>query len=207
MIRPPGSDGVAFSERADGDIRSDSDARRRLSGSLGISPEWATVTQVHGAEVIRVDVPGLAGEGDGLWTRTRLLPLAVFTADCLGVVMTTSTAVGVAHAGWRGVDSGIVASLRDDMARSGEVPTKAYLGPGIGPCCFEVGPEVLGRFVGSSSETTWGTLSVDLVAALGEQLEGVEVWVSGSCTMHEDGWYSHRQDQTTARLASVGWVA
>lgn len=206
MISPPGRQGVAFSEGSDGDLRGDSAARSRLSRSLGITEDWATVRQVHGRELIRVETPGDAGEADGLWTSERGLPLAVFTADCHGVVLHASDAVGVAHAGWRGVDAGVVGRLRSEMADAGHEPHLAEIGPGIGPCCFEVGPEVAGRFPATSAITTWGTTSVDLGLAVKSQLEGTDVWAVGSCTMHEAGWFSHRQDGTPWRLATVGWL-
>lgn len=206
MISPPGRQGVAFSEGSDGDLRGDTGSRRRISGSLGISEEWATVHQVHGHEVHRVETPGDAGHADGLWTSERGLPLAVFTADCFGVVLHADNAVGVAHAGWRGVDAGVVNRLRSGMADAGHVPLSAEIGPGIGPCCFEVGTEVAERFSTTSATTTWGTTSVDLTQALKAQLEGTDVWTVGSCTMHEPDWFSHRQDATPMRLATLGWV-
>lgn len=206
MIQPPGTDGVAFSERSDGDMRNNPASRKRLSSALGISSEWATVSQVHGSEVMEVTAPGNAGVADALWTRTRGLPIAVLTADCLGVVLIAEGGVGVAHAGWRGVDAGVVDRLREEMSSVGVDPIRAYVGPGIGPCCFEVGPEVAERFPGATSRTTWETVSVDLATALGAQLSGVAVYSVVACTMHEDAWYSHREDGTAARLATLGWM-
>ncbi|HEU4320809.1 MAG TPA: polyphenol oxidase family protein [Acidimicrobiia bacterium] len=206
MIQPPGTDGVAFSDRSDGDMRDDPASRERLSNGLRIPSEWATVSQVHRSDVIEVAEPGNAGAADALWTRVSGLPLAVFTADCLGVVLIADAGVGVAHAGWRGVDAGVVARLREEMGSAGSHPVRAYVGPGIGPCCFEVGPEVAERFPGAISRTTWGTQSVDLAAALGDQLAGVTLYTMAACTMHEDAWYSHRQDGTPARLATLGWI-
>jgi polyphenol oxidase len=206
MIRPPGRDGVVFSERSDGDVRNDAGARSELSNGVGIDDNWATVRQVHGADVLRVDSPGDAGEADGLWTTEVGLPLAIFTADCLGVVLHAERATGVAHAGWRGVDAGVVARLRTEMTGTGHVPHSAEVGPGIGPCCFEVGDEVAMRFPMARGSTSWGTTSVDLVGALATQLDGLDTWTSGSCTMHDAGWFSHRQDGTRERLGTVGWV-
>jgi len=206
MIRPPSRHGAAFSEATDGDLRSDPAARDELSRALGISGSWSTARQVHGADVLAVDSPGDAGRADALWTTVSGLPLAVFTADCFGVVLHASDAVGVAHAGWRGADSGVVARLRSEMSRAGHEPTRAEVGPGIGPCCFEVGPEVAARFHRHDAETTWGTSSVDLAAAIEAQLDGVDTWLVDGCTHHEDGWFSHRRDGTLSRLATVGWL-
>lgn len=207
MIRPPGWNGVAFSERSDGDMRSDPYARRAVSAFLGVDDHWAEVRQVHGSRVVAVDTPGVAGEADGLWTTRRGLPLAVFTADCFGVVLNADSAVGVAHAGWRGAAAGVVARLRESMESAGHAPTRAAIGPGIRSCCFEVGPEVVASFDGEhAAATTWDTVSVDLPAALGRHVGDLDLWVSGACTHHDEGWFSHRADRTLERMASIGWL-
>jgi hypothetical protein len=206
MNRPPGVDGVAFTAGDEGDQRNDMTARSSLSSWLGIPRRWATVRQVHGVTTLRAIEPGELGEGDALWTDVRGLPLAVFTADCFGVVLQAEAAIGVAHAGWRGTAGGVASALRAEMTAHGHAPTSAAIGPGIGPCCFEVGVEVEERFPLDIAETTWGTRSVDLVSSLRRQLEGVEVWVSGACTSHDPGLYSHRQTRTMLRHASIGWI-
>ena len=206
MIRPPHMSGAAFSEASDGDIRHDLAARASLSEALGISGHWATVRQVHGAEVVEATSPGWLGEADALWTRAPGLPIAVFTADCFGVVLMAPHAVGVAHAGWRGAKAVVVETLRGRMSDAGHPPTRAAVGPGIGSCCFEVGPDVAELFPEDASFTSWDTASVDLEGAIGRQLDGLEVWVSGHCTYHEEGWFSHREDATKSRLAAVGWL-
>ena len=122
MIRPPGKDGVAFSERGDGDLREDPDSRELLARALDVPAQWAWARQVHGADLVRVEGPGNAGEFDALWTTIPGLPLAIFTADCLGVVLKSDEAVGVAHAGWRGADAGVVPALREAMTRAGHEP-------------------------------------------------------------------------------------
>jgi YfiH family protein len=205
MIRPP-LGGVAFSEAVDGDIRNDSIARALLSETLGVPSQWATVRQVHGAVLVRVEAAGEYGEADAIWTTVPDLPVAVFTADCFGVVLRSTSAVGVAHAGWRGADSGVAAKLRLAMEEAGHPPVEAAIGPGIASCCFEVGPEVAALFPNAMAATTWGTTSVDLRQSLLMQLNGLETWTSPSCTYHEDGFFSHRRDATLQRLAAVGWL-
>jgi polyphenol oxidase len=206
MIIPPDVAGVAFSEAGDGDLRGDPDARSRFSAGLGLPDHWATVRQVHGAAVAFSEGPGEFGEADALWTTTPWLPLAVFTADCFGVVLLAPGAVGVAHAGWRGVTSEVVPALRDEMAGSGHLPDRAVIGPGIGPCCFEVGPDVAMRFPDHKASTTAGSGSVDLLAAISEQLSGTRMVSTGGCTRHQDRFFSHRRDQTKKRMASLGWL-
>ena len=204
MIRPPGWDGVAFSEASDGDGRSGD--RRRLSEMAGAPERWATVRQVHGAEVVKVEAPGDAREADALWTTESDLAVAVFTADCFPVVLHSGDSVGVAHAGWRGTAAGVVPALIEAMTAAGHPPRRAAIGPGIGPCCFEVGQEVSGRFGGHASQTTWSTVSVDLRAALTTQLADVEVWAHAGCTFHDEGWFSHRRERSRERMVALGWI-
>jgi YfiH family protein len=164
------------------------------------------VRQVHGSNVHHATAPGVLGEGDALWTDERGLPLAVFTADCLGVAVLADGAVGVAHVGWRGAAAGVVPALAEAMKEAGHHPVGAVVGPGIGPCCFEVGPEVAERFPGHTSTTTWGTVSVDLPGVVVSQLPGIDVMVVGGCTRHDQTWFSHRRDRTPMRQAAVTWL-
>jgi polyphenol oxidase len=205
--RPPGIDGAAFTDASDGDQRNDLTARSAVSSWLGISRDWATVRQVHGASLTRAASSGELDDADAIWSDMPGLPVAVFTADCFGVVLSSESAVGVAHAGWRGAASGVVLVLREEMIRQGHEPVAAAIGPGIGPCCFEVGPEVAERFPQDVAETRWGAISVDLISALRRQLDGMDVWVSGACTMHEMSLYSHRRNRTALRNATIAWVS
>ena len=205
MIRPPGMR-AAFSESADGDMRHDQSARDTLSHALGVSPEWATVKQVHGKDVTRVETAGDHGEFDGVWTTAPQLPIAILTADCFGVVVEADGAVGVAHAGWRGAAAGVIARLVDEMTNEGYPPRAAAVGPGIGPCCFEVGGEVADRFPGHVTRTSWGNTSVDLPQSIVMQLGELRPWMASQCTYHGEGWFSYRADHTDKRLATVAWV-
>lgn len=178
-----------------------------VSERLGISSDWATVRQVHGTSVVEVVGPGhLAGGADGLFTTKVGLPVAVMAADCAGVVVGGDGGVGVAHAGWRGVAAGVVRSLLGTMRSGGVEPTWAAVGPFIGPCCFEVGPDVSRRFLSQRAASRRGRLSVDLGGALAEQLGDVPTWWSERCTVHQPGCYSHRRDRALKRMAAIGWV-
>lgn len=193
--------GRAFTGRADGDARSDAAVRARVSGRLGISPAWSTVSQVHGARVVPVAGPGPAGEGDALVTRVPGLPLAVFTADCLGIVLHGEGVVAVVHAGWRGLAAGVCAAAADAVGR----PLAAAVGPFIGPCCFAVGPDVARRFPGFAATTRDGSPSVDLAAVAESQL-GVPLERAGACTVCAPGSFSHRGRRDAGRMAAVGWL-
>jgi YfiH family protein len=206
MIRPPGFRGAAFGTAADGDGRSDPAARQQISQTLGLSGDWAYLHQVHGRRVRLASRPGLQGDGDALFTTTPRLPLAVGTADCLPVVMEAPGGVGLAHAGWRGAAAGVVAALRSAMETSGLVPGRAAVGPGIGPCCFAVGPEVTAALPAYRSVTRGGDPSVDLLAAVAAALDGLEVWWSGQCTCCGAGLHSYRRDGTRRRQVTVAWL-
>jgi hypothetical protein len=186
MIQPRA--GVAFSLAAAGDLRHDYAARGRFSADLGIPTAWATVRQVHGIHVIEAADAGDLGEADAVFTLRSMLPVAVFTADCAGVVLGADNGIGVAHAGWRGAVSGVVPTLIAAMTEAGAVPRWAAIGPLINPCCFEVGPEVAGLFGDNVTTTSWGTVSVDLGRSLQGQLERLETWQSGLCTFHTVAW-------------------
>lgn len=207
MIRPLRRSGVAFTLGADGDQK-DPKERGVVSSKLGISSDWATVRQVHGRRVVEVKAPGhLEAGADGLFTTTVGLPVAVMAADCAGVVVGGRGGVGVAHAGWRGVAAGVVPSLLRTMRSGGVEPTWAAVGPFIGPCCFEVGPEVARRFISQQATSRRGKLSVDLGDALAEQLGDVPTWWSERCTVHQPGCFSYRRDRALKRMAAIGWVS
>lgn len=208
LIQPPGFRGAAFTTATAGDmLRGD---RTGVSRALGIQTEWASsLKQVHGADVITATGPGRAEPGDALVTDVAGLPLAIMTADCVGVVMETEDAVGVAHAGWRGVLAGVVAAAAGRLVTLGRRPgpvLRAAIGPLIGPCCFEVGPEVAGLFHDRHVKSTGGMTTVDLAAAVSEQVPGAEWWSLEACTRCEDGWFSFRADQTGLRQAAIGWI-
>lgn len=205
MTGSPSQAGVAFTRPSEGDMRADREARRAAAARLGISERWATVEQVHGDDVVVVDRPGPAGKADAVVTTVPGLPLAVFTADCMGVVLTAPDVVGVAHAGWRGVAAGVLESAVEAMGEHGRGPVSAHIGPAIGPCCFEVGDEVASLFIGDARVTSWGTTSVDLASAARRRLGGIDVETDGRCTACGGG-PSHRRDGTTQRLAAIGWL-
>jgi len=114
----------------------------------------------------------------------------------------------VAHAGWRGLQRGVVAAVIGEMVESGMHPLRAAIGPSIGPCCFEVGAEVLGEFPAEfHRETTWQTPSLDLRAVAAGQLGGLDVWNADVCTRCGSDFFSHRRDGTSHRMAAVAWTS
>ena len=126
--------------------------RARAASIVGAAPAWLTFgQQVHGA---RVAVVGNENRGDvfeetdALVTQAALVPLVILTADCASIVFydPVRRATGIAHAGWRGTVARIaqrtVVTMRDAFG-SNPADLLAGIGPSIGPCCYEVGSEVI----------------------------------------------------------------
>jgi YfiH family protein len=128
---------------------------RRFAASLGY-PDLPLVraTQVHGGRAVVVTEapePGDivdAGECDAIVTALSGVGLVVQTADCVPLLLAAEDAIGAVHAGWRGASAGVVPSAVKAFLRivAKRETMRAWIGPAIGPCCYEVGPEVAGRF-------------------------------------------------------------
>jgi hypothetical protein len=132
--------------RSGDDVVKVDENRRRLCAPLGADPERLTINyQTHSAHVRRARAGEKGEPGDGLWTDEPGVPLLVLTADCIPIALVRrdSGRVAVLHAGWRGLLAGIVEA---GVAALGGGRVDAAVGPAIGPCCFEVGPEVSRRF-------------------------------------------------------------
>lgn len=197
---------VSFGEAGDGDFRDDPDARAMMASALGIPSSWAFVDQVHGTHVIETDAPGSRGEGDVLVTSHPELPIAITTADCVPLVLMAEQAVAVVHCGWRGIAAGVVERAVATMTSRGSDVRLALMGPHIGPCCYEVGNEVVEALGGHESTTTFGTRSVDLAAAIRARLPDIEAPFVGSCTKHDSRFHSYRDTATPRRQVTVAWI-
>jgi YfiH family protein len=163
--------------------------------------------QVHSTLVHRARAGGRGIEGDGLWTDEPGVPMLAFAADCVPIAIARTDGerrLAVLHGGWRGLADGIV--LEGVGAVGGE--TAAVVGPAIGPCCYEVGPEVAARF--DPDLTLDGRL--DLWSAAERRLReaGVaSVERVDLCTAcHPELFFSHRRDRgVTGRQGVIGALA
>ena len=198
--------------------------RQRLAAALGLAPEHVVFAlQVHGTRLIdhsegSSELRGSFGttyvqkeprngvpEADGHVVRKPGLAPLVFVADCLPIALHGLGGLAMVHAGWRGLAGGIVA------AAAGAVEaTNAAIGPGIGPCCYEVGDEVLEAFACLGEGVEQGRM-LDLAEVARRQLAraGVsEVQSAGLCTnCEEELFYSHRRDHgRTGRQAGIAWL-
>ncbi|HWU89635.1 MAG TPA: peptidoglycan editing factor PgeF, partial [Kofleriaceae bacterium] len=126
--------------------------RRLLAEHAGYDPAQLVATRhVHGTNVWRVGEPLADGaEFDGLVCDRPGPVLGAFAADCIPILFAEPAArvCGAAHAGWRGTVAGIARNVIRRMEEAGARPERVHvaLGPSIGPCCFEVGPEVVAEF-------------------------------------------------------------
>jgi YfiH family protein len=205
MIQPPVA-GVAFGEAIDGNPRLDDAVRAAIATDLGIAAEWAWVRQVHGVTVAEPSGPGIGAEADAVITTDPNLPVAVSVADCLPVAVLAPTAAAMVHAGWRGTAGGVVSATITRLRDLGHAPHTIVIGPGIGSCCFEVGRDVAEQFPDHRSTTSWSTPSVDLVGAVTEQADGLDVVVASPCTHHSERFNSYRRDGSAARQFGVAWI-
>jgi purine-nucleoside/S-methyl-5'-thioadenosine phosphorylase / adenosine deaminase len=194
--------------------------RRRLARALGFEPDQIVFArQVHGAELIDHHLDGVSEiwapggaksseasrEGDGHMLREPGAVALVFVADCLPVALAGPRGVAMVHAGWRGLAGGILAKGAEAVAA-----TSAAIGPGIGPCCYEVGHEVLDLFSGLGNGVATDRM-LDLAEAARRLLAqaGVErVESAGLCaSCEEELFFSHRRDRgRTGRQGGLAWI-
>lgn len=206
--------------------------RQLFADAAGMPGAPIFLQQVHGAEVVdwsdqeappaHVPVPA-----DAQITTRPGQPLAILMADCLPVVLTDTvgSVAAAAHAGWRGVRAGVLANVvRHVRARvRAERGLLAWIGPGIGPCCFAVGAEVREAFCaqdpgaaaafsaprpGTRAAAQNAAWVADLPALAARQLRQNEVLVTvdGRCTMCDPrAFFSYRRDGITGRMAVAIW--
>lgn len=167
-----------------------------FGGRASVYPDGiATVKQIHSTIVAEPGDPEI--QADALITRERGRFIGVRTADCVPILIADAEtrAVAAVHAGWRGTAGEIVRKTVDALiTRFGVMPQNlhAAIGPAIGPCCYEVSPELARQF---GVETRM----LDLKAINAGQLRdsGVnDVWVSDACTKCEAGsYFSFRREK------------
>lgn len=192
------------------------DNRRRLAAALGLAPENVLMGhQVHGAELRSHDgpqrpplyaevIPSPIDVDAHATDQPGLAPL-VMTADCLPVALAGPGGVAMAHGGWRGLAGGILATAAQAVRAEG-----AAIGPGIGPCCYEVGQEVLAEFAGLEGVAEGRMLDLPAVARALLGRAGVhEVEDAAICTScNPELFYSHRRDgERTGRQCGIGWLS
>jgi len=170
--------------------------RTRLARAAGMAPDAIVMgRQVHGADLHEWDGPeeGEPPRVDGHVTAERGLALLVLVADCYPVALSDGSRAAMLHCGWRPLAAGLIEKA---VARF-DAPPAAAVGPGIGGCCYEVGPEVAERF--ADVEGALDGRLLDLRRVIGARLAAAgvsEVQQLDRCTSCEpELYFSHRRDK------------
>ncbi len=205
--------------------------RHRFLDAMEVGHHAAALTtaeQVHGDVLVeitaslvgsgaraageRVPVPG----ADALWTREVGVPLMLFFADCVPVVLVSESprAIAVVHAGWRGALAGIVGTSVAALGKAvgGTSELSAYVGPHIGECCYEVSPEIVSQFGNMFVTIPRASGRLDLGAVVAEDLDRVGIsrenqWHLGICTAHNtESYFSYRAEGRSGRHAAFAML-
>lgn len=193
------------------------EGRGNLSRELPAQPLW--LRQVHGVNVVDAAVAVAGTAADAAFTTRKNVVCAVMAADCMPVLLAgeDGQAVGVAHAGWRGLCAGVieatVAAMRVQPGR-----LLAWLGPAIGPEAYEIGGEVRDAFLAHSANaesaftaTRPGHWRLDLYAIARQRLAALNVsrvYGGGFCTASDAArFFSYRRDKASERMAAAIWLA
>ncbi len=180
---------------------------------LPAQPVW--LQQVHGHKVVLADQVSSPVQADASFTEKPGVVCAVLTADCLPILICDEkgTKICAVHAGWRGLLAGIISQALSLFNTPG---VYIWLGPAIGPACFEVGAEVRQLFTEKSSKykTAFKQHKADKYLADIYQLAKIElisagvknIYGGGFCTMtDEQHFFSYRRDGETGRMATLIW--
>lgn len=201
------------------DPRAVAENRARVTSVLPAPPVW--LEQIHGSDVTMVHGVMDTPAADAAVTCQPDVVLAIQIADCLPVLLCNraGTAVGAAHAGWRGLCAGVIENTVRAMRRlDKDLSIMAFLGPAIGPRNFAVGEEVRTAFVARDPDAAShfqpggeGKWFADLYGLARQRLAGAsvtEVYGGGYCTFAEpERFFSYRRDGVTGRMAALIWLA
>ena len=187
--------------------------RRRLCAEVGAEPDALAMNyQHHSADVLRARAGSRDEHGDGIWTDERGLPVLALAADCLPIALARANgsqpALALLHAGWRGLLEGIVPA---GVSALGGGTVAAAIGPAIGPCCYEVGEDVAGRFRRAFGVGLYRDGRLDLWTAAERALRAAgcarvdRVDLCTACS--PERFFSHRRDEgITGRQGVIGRI-
>lgn len=189
--------------------------RRIIEESLGLPSDPVWLDQIHSNRAVPAVKTEPLQQADASYTAESGVVCAVMTADCLPLLVCAADGSQVAaiHAGWRGLLAGVIGNTISAMQKSDFL---VWLGPAIGPDCFEVGAEVRAAFLQKSAEFTTafkqqnnGKWLADIyrLARIDLAMLGVDkVYGGGFCTVIEqERFYSYRRDKQTGRMATLIW--
>lgn len=170
------------------------------------------MNQVHSDEVVHITQPIDDPTCDALITTVPGIALAVMVADCIPLLLTSSTVVGAVHVGRRGLVHSIAIKTVEAMKKLGADQIHAQLGPSICGRCYEVPQElhdeVCKSHPAAAALTSVGMPALDLPRALIADLisAGVSYEASPICTLEDDQYFSYRRHNITGRTAGAIWL-
>jgi len=189
--------------------------RQRIKSMLALPADPVWLQQTHSVQVICVDQMMGSAEADASYTAKNNIVCTVLTADCLPLLLCDEqgTQIAAIHGGWRGLLNGIIENTLLKMPNTGVL---AWLGPAIGPQCFEVGNDVRTAFINKSTQfasafkdNAQGKYLADIyqIARILLNNAGVEKIYGGQyCTVSDtDQFFSYRRDGQTGRMATMIW--
>ncbi len=194
--------------------------RSLLTATLALADEPFWLQQVHGCEVVRLPGPTRGCAADGAITRTVGAVCAILVADCLPLLLCSADGreVAAVHAGWRGLEAGIIGRA---VAAFAAPPAEllAWLGPAIGPRAYRVGDELRQRFTAEDSahaaaftahddgDDGWH-MSLTQIALRQLTVLGVTRVSTAQLCVSEtpQDYYSFRRDGVTGRMAALIWL-
>ena len=177
------------------------------------------LTQTHSTRVIQLPYSGQNLEADAVYTNVPNQVCVVMTADCLPVLFSTTSGneVAAAHAGWRGLCDGVLEeTVKYFQAKSEDII--AWFGPAIGPKAFQVGVDVVEKFVAVDEKAKLafqpdviedGKYLGNLYQIATQRLNNLgitQIYGGNHCTFNEkEKFFSYRRDNQTGRMATVIW--
>lgn len=210
-VSNPPYDSLNLSDQVGDDRQAVEENRNLLAKEVELPSRPVWLNQVHSSSVIQVD-SGMTDlpDADGSFTREAGVVLAILVADCIPVFLCSLSGkeVAVIHAGWRGLADGVITQ---GIKRFGEKELVAWIGPGIGPCHYEIDGSLRHRFaqkfvLSGRDDAHW---MLDLPGVAAQQLmdAGVSrIFRSEICTYcSDDSFYSFRRDGQTGRFAALIW--
>ncbi|NOS87576.1 MAG: peptidoglycan editing factor PgeF [Methylococcaceae bacterium] len=190
--------------------------RRIIKASLGLPAEPVWLNQTHSNIAVRADTAAPLTNADASYTDAADVVCAVLTADCLPLLACTTDGLQIAaiHAGWRGLLAGIISTTVTAMQPQTEL--LIWLGPAIGPQCFEVGDEVRDLFVAKTpafaeafTAHSPGKCLADIYQLARIELASLgisQVFGGNHCTVSTpEHFYSYRSNSQTGRMATLIW--
>ena len=184
------------------------EANRAILRTLLSQKQPIFMNQVHGDAGIEVDEKTQSPvTADAIVTRVVGLPLTVLAADCLPILISSSSVVGAVHAGRKGVLAGVISKTVLAMRELGAKDLRAKIGPAICKDCYEVDVEMYEAAVLQKPKLATSSVShrLDLRSAAKFELESLRVKVESIeiCTAHDSNYFSYRRDGQTGRSAGV----